>query len=43
MHNLWIPVVAIFAVAGLVFSSQTYSEAKRDTHIAVIISESLDS
>ena len=43
MHNLWIPVVAIFAVAGLVFGSQAYSEAKRDAHIAAIISESLDS
>ncbi|WP_235041475.1 hypothetical protein [Vreelandella profundi] len=43
MHNPWIPVVAIFIVAGLVFSSQAYSEAKRDAHIAAIILESLDS
>lgn len=43
MHNLWIPVVAIFVVAGLVFGSQAYSEAQRDAHIAAIISEHLDS
>ncbi|MEL7893667.1 hypothetical protein [Vreelandella neptunia] len=43
MHNLWIPVVAIFIVAGLVFGSQAYSEAQRDAHIAATISESLDS
>ena len=43
MHNLWIPVVAIFAVAGLIFGSQAYSEAKRDAQIAAIISERLDS
>ncbi len=43
MHNLWIPVVAIFVVAGLVFGSQAYSEAQRDAHIAATISERLDS
>ncbi|MCH4813816.1 hypothetical protein [Vreelandella neptunia] len=43
MHNLWIPVVAILAVAGLIFGSQAYSEAQRDAHIAAIISERLDS
>lgn len=43
MHNLWIPVVAIFAVAALVFGSQAYSEAQRDAHIAAIITERLDS
>ena len=39
MHNLWIPVVAIFVVAGLIFGSQAYSEAQRDAHIAATISE----
>lgn len=43
MHNLWIPVVAIFVVAGLIFGSQAYSEAQRDAHIAAMISERLDS
>ncbi|WGI26170.1 hypothetical protein QEN58_03690 [Halomonas alkaliantarctica] len=43
MHNLWIPVVAILAVAGLIFGSQAYSEAKRDGHIAATISEQLGS
>lgn len=43
MHNLWIPVVAIFVVAGLVFGSQAYTEAQRDAHIAATISERLDS
>ena len=43
MHNLWIPVAAIFVVAGLVFGSQAYSEAQRDAHIAATISERLDS
>ncbi|MGP9807177.1 hypothetical protein ACT3TQ_01795 [Halomonas sp. AOP12-C2-37] len=39
MHNLWIPVVAILAVAGLTFGGQAYSEAQRDAHIAASISE----
>ncbi|MFB9866870.1 hypothetical protein [Vreelandella sulfidaeris] len=43
MHNLWIPVVAIFVVAGLVFGNQAYSEAQRDAQIAATISERLDS
>lgn len=43
MHNLWIPVVAIFVVAGLIFGSQAYSEAQRDAHIAETISERLNS
>ncbi|AJY51965.1 hypothetical protein [Halomonas sp. KO116] len=43
MHNLWIPVVAILAVAGLVFGSQAYSEFQRDAHIAATISERLNS
>ncbi|WP_311063260.1 hypothetical protein [Halomonas sp. DWK9] len=43
MHNLWIPVVAIFAVAGLIFGGQAYSEAQRDAHIAASISERLGS
>ncbi|MGP9685910.1 MULTISPECIES: hypothetical protein [unclassified Halomonas] len=43
MHNPWIPVVAIFIVAGLIFGGQAYSEAQRDTHIAAIITERLDS
>ncbi|WP_447928121.1 hypothetical protein [Vreelandella sp. EE27] len=42
MHNLWIPVVAIFVVAGLIFGSQAYSEAQRDAHIAATIAERLD-
>ncbi len=42
MHNLWIPVVAILAVAGLIFGTQAYSEAQRDGQIAAIISERLD-
>ncbi|MCP1316162.1 MULTISPECIES: hypothetical protein [unclassified Halomonas] len=43
MHNLWIPVVAIFAVAGLIFGHQAYSEAQRDAHISEAISERLGS
>ncbi|WP_447957272.1 hypothetical protein [Vreelandella sp. EE7] len=43
MHNLWIPVVAIFVVAGLIFGSQAYSEAQRDAHIAATIAERLES
>lgn len=43
MHNLWIPVVAILAVAGLIFGSQAYSEAQRDAQIAASISEHLNS
>ena len=43
MHNLWIPVVAIFIVAGLLFGGQAYSEAQRDAHIAASISEHLGS
>lgn len=43
MHNLWIPVVAIFAVAGLIFGGQAYSEAQRDAHIAATIAGRLDS
>ena len=43
MHNLWIPVVAILAVAGMIFGGQAYSEAQRDAHIAELISERLDS
>lgn len=43
MHNLWIPVVAIFVVAGLIFGGQAYSEAQRDAHIAETIAERLDS
>ena len=43
MHNLWIPVVAIFIVAGLIFGGQAYSEAQRDAHIAASISERLGS
>lgn len=39
MHNLWIPVVAIFVVAGLIFGNQAYSEAQRDAHIAEMIAE----
>lgn len=39
MHNLWIPVVAIFVVAGLIFGGQAYSEAQRDAHIAEMIAE----
>lgn len=42
MHNLWIPVVAILAVAGLIFGGQAYSEAQRDAHIAATIAEHLD-
>ncbi|MBE0399527.1 hypothetical protein EI168_05305 [Halomonas sp. FME1] len=41
MHNLWIPVVAILAVAGLIFGGQAYSEAQRGAHIAASISERL--
>lgn len=43
MHNPWIPVVAIFIVAGLIFGGQAYSEAQRDAHIAATITERLDS
>jgi len=43
MHNLWIPVVAIFIVAGLIFGGQAYSEAQRDSHIAASISQRLGS
>ncbi|WP_404344911.1 hypothetical protein [Vreelandella venusta] len=43
MHNLWIPVVAIFIVAGLISGGQAYSEAQRDAHIATSISERLGS
>ncbi|NWO09400.1 hypothetical protein HLV40_03135 [Chromohalobacter salexigens] len=39
MHNLWIPFVAILAVAGLIFGGQAYSEAQRDAHIATAIAE----
>ncbi|MCK2044847.1 hypothetical protein BTW10_07910 [Chromohalobacter japonicus] len=39
MHNLWIPVVAILAVAGLIFGGQAYSDAQRDAHIAAAIAE----
>jgi len=43
VHNLWIPVVAIFVVAGLIFGGQAYSEAQRDAHIAATIAGRLDS
>jgi len=43
MHNLWIPVVAIFIVADLIFGGQAYSEAQRDAHIAASISQRLGS
>lgn len=43
MHNLWIPFVAILAVAGLIFGGQAYSEAQRDARIAATIAERLDS
>ncbi|MFM9271032.1 hypothetical protein ACJ7V3_12305 [Halomonas elongata] len=43
MHNLWIPFVAILAVAGLIFGGQAYSKAQRDAHIAATIAERLDS
>lgn len=39
MHNLWIPFVAILAVAGLIFGGQAYSEAQRDAHIATALAE----
>ncbi|WP_442489419.1 hypothetical protein [Halomonas litopenaei] len=42
MHNLWIPVVATLAVAGLIFGSQVYSEMQRDDHIAATIAERFD-
>ncbi|WP_458526571.1 hypothetical protein [Onishia taeanensis] len=43
MHNLWIPVVAILAVAAMIFGGQAYSEAERDAHIAALIGDRLDS
>ena len=43
MHNLWIPVVAILAVAGLIFGGQAYTGAQRDARIAATIAERLDS
>ncbi|MDN3555726.1 hypothetical protein [Halomonas maura] len=42
MHNLWIPVVAILAAAGLIVGAQVVSETRRDAQVAARIAERLD-